>query len=106
MEQVAAGAVAQTKRVGEVVVSMGQVSASVEEVAVNAAKAARLAEDAQEKARDGAAVVSDSVAAIGTVQELSEALRKALDISADRLKRSTGSWASSPILPTKRTCWL
>ncbi|HML53241.1 MAG TPA: methyl-accepting chemotaxis protein [Solidesulfovibrio magneticus] len=78
MEQVAAGAVAQTKRVGEVVVSMGQVSASVEEVAVNAAKAARLAEDAQEKARDGAAVVSDSVAAIGTVQELSEALKESL----------------------------
>ena len=37
-----------------------------------------MAEDAQEKARDGAAVVSDSVAAIGTVQELSEALKESL----------------------------
>ncbi|WP_300160672.1 methyl-accepting chemotaxis protein [Solidesulfovibrio sp.] len=78
MEQVAAGAVAQTERVGEAVVSIGQVSASVEEVAANAAKAARLAEDAREKARDGAAVVSDSVAAIGAVQELSEALKQSL----------------------------
>ncbi|MEL7641784.1 MAG: methyl-accepting chemotaxis protein [Solidesulfovibrio sp.] len=40
--------------------------------------AARLAEDAREKARDGAAVVSDSVAAIGAVQELSAALKQSL----------------------------
>jgi methyl-accepting chemotaxis protein len=78
MEQVAAGAIAQTERVGEAVVSMGQVSASVEEVATNAARAARLAGDAREKARDGASVVADSVAAIGTVQELSEALKESL----------------------------
>ncbi|OLN30015.1 Methyl-accepting chemotaxis protein [Desulfovibrio sp. DV] len=78
MEQVAAGAVVQTERVGEAVVSMGQVSASIEEVATNAAKAARLAGDAREKARDGASVVADSVAAIGTVQELSEVLKESL----------------------------
>uniref|UniRef100_I2PWY5 PAS domain S-box n=1 Tax=Desulfovibrio sp. U5L TaxID=596152 RepID=I2PWY5_9BACT len=78
MEQVSSGAFAQTGRVAEAVRSMDRISASVEEVAGNAAQASRLAGDAREKAREGALVVLNSVQAIGTVKELSEALKESL----------------------------
>ncbi|EHJ45938.1 methyl-accepting chemotaxis sensory transducer with Pas/Pac sensor (plasmid) [Solidesulfovibrio carbinoliphilus subsp. oakridgensis] len=84
MEQVSAGATAQSERVSETVISMNQIGSSVGEVADNASKASRLAEDAKGKAREGALVVSNSVEAIGKVQELSGSLKQSLSLLGDQ----------------------
>lgn len=88
MAQVSSGAMAQTNRIAQSVKVMEQIASSIGEVAMNASKASKLADQAREKARDGAAVVSNSVKAIGNVHSLSGGLRQsvsALGAQADSI---------------------
>ncbi|WP_043645711.1 methyl-accepting chemotaxis protein [Fundidesulfovibrio putealis] len=78
--QVASGARLQTERVGETVISMGQLRETILEVSRNAASAAGQAELARAKAQDGASIVGESVKAIGVVHTLAGKLKT--DVSA------------------------
>ena len=80
VEQVARGARLQTDRVGETVISMGQLRETILEVSRNAASAASQAELAKNKAQEGASVVGESVRAISVVHTLAGKLKH--DVSA------------------------
>ncbi|WMW64518.1 methyl-accepting chemotaxis protein [Nitratidesulfovibrio liaohensis] len=80
VDQVARGAKVQTDRVGETVLSMGQLRETILEVSRNAASAAGQAELAKNKAQEGASVVGESVEAIGVVHTLAGQLKS--DVSA------------------------
>ncbi|KHK00353.1 methyl-accepting chemotaxis protein [Desulfovibrio sp. TomC] len=75
VEQAAAGAKNQTERVSETATAMGQLRETILDVSRNAADASSQAELARAKAQDGAAIVRESVQAIGTVHSLAGKLK-------------------------------
>lgn len=78
--QAAAGAKVQTDRVGETATAMAQLRETILDVSRNAADASSQAELARAKAQDGAAIVRESVQAIGAVHSLAGKLKD--DVSA------------------------
>ena len=75
IQTISDGAHSQQDLSSEAALSMEEMNSSVLEVARNASGVAELAEQARERAVDGASIVEQSVNAISTVSEKSEALK-------------------------------
>ncbi len=79
VEEASRGAEEQKNRTAETATAMEEMNATVLEVARNASQAAEASDMARTKAVDGAKVVSDSVAAINTVQTKAQEMKSNLD---------------------------
>jgi len=77
--QTSRGSEAQKVRVGEIGVSMAQMSAAVVDVAQNASRAAQGTDEARQRADQGAHVVGEVIRAIKSVAERSQTMQERLN---------------------------
>ncbi|QJB55682.1 methyl-accepting chemotaxis protein [Pseudodesulfovibrio sp. zrk46] len=78
-DQVSSGAEVQRERTAQTATAMEEMNATVLEVAKNSANSASSAQQAKDQAQEGARIVTDVIAAISEVQQLTVTLKSSMD---------------------------